>query len=194
MPFENVSCQGRIENFFREGAPNFVTFFNRIFCGRVNYKQLKKQKDSRGAGGISPENFCKFAYCNGHFSAFWTISRQSLFIFLASIFECFTKHVVFCWHSFDYACLRRLRHIAMKRFEIMEKFYSSKALLKKAGRDASPISHLGSDPGQVWSQSWASAEIFEGGGGGQKLFDKISVKQRFCCTSLTFLTLFKIMQ
>ena len=29
--------------------------------------------------------------------------------------------------------LRRLRHIVMKRFEFMEKFYSSKTLLKTAG-------------------------------------------------------------
>ena len=192
MPFENVSCQGRIENFFREGAPNFVTFFNRIFCGRVNYKQLKKQKDSRGAGGIFPKNFWKFAYCNCHFSAFWTISRQSLFIFLASIFECFTKHVVFCWHSFDYACLRRLRHIAMKRFEIMEKFYSSKALLKKAGGDASPYPILDLTLVKYGLNHGRPQKFLQGGG--QKLFNKISVKQRFCCTSLTFLTLFKIMQ
>ena len=39
----------------------------------------------------------------------------------------------FCSHSFDYTCLRRLRHIVMKRFEIMGKFYSSKTLLKMAG-------------------------------------------------------------
>ena len=65
--------------------------------------------------------------------------RQILFIFLAPNFECFTKYDAFCSHSFDYACLRRLRHIVMKRFEIMEKFYLSKALLKIAGRgDASP--------------------------------------------------------
>ena len=37
-----------------------------------------------------------------------------------------------CSHSFDYACLRRLRHIVMKRFEIVERLYSSKALLKMA--------------------------------------------------------------
>ena len=49
------------------------------------------------------------------------------------IFECFTKYDVFCSHSFDYKCLRRLKHIVMKRFEIMEKFYSLKALLKMAG-------------------------------------------------------------
>ena len=30
-------------------------------------------------------------------------------------------------------CLRRLQHIVMKRFEIMEKFYSSKTFLKMAG-------------------------------------------------------------
>ena len=39
----------------------------------------------------------------------------------------------FCSHSFDYACLRRLRHIVMLRFEFMEKFYSSRTLLKMSG-------------------------------------------------------------
>ena len=47
-------------------------------------------------------------------------------IFLAPNFECFTNNDAFCLHSFDYACLRRLRHIVMKKFEIVEKLYSSK--------------------------------------------------------------------
>ena len=42
-------------------------------------------------------------------------------------FKCFANDAL-CSHSFAYACLSRLRHIVMKRFEIMEKFYSSKAL------------------------------------------------------------------
>ena len=54
-------------------------------------------------------------------------------MFLAPNFECFTKSDAFCSHSYDYACLRRLRHIVMKRSEIIEKFYSSKTLLKMAG-------------------------------------------------------------
>ena len=40
--------------------------------------------------------------------------------------------------TFDYACLRRLRHIVMKRFKIMQNFYSSKALLKMAGGGMHP--------------------------------------------------------
>ena len=52
-----------------------------------------------------------------------------LVTFLAPNFECFTNDA-FCSHSFDYACVRRLPHIVMKRFEIMEKFYSSKTWLK----------------------------------------------------------------
>ena len=39
----------------------------------------------------------------------------SLFIFLAPTFECFIKYDAFCKHSFDYACLRRLRFIVMNR-------------------------------------------------------------------------------
>ena len=49
------------------------------------------------------------------FSAFRTIFRQSLFIFLALNFECFIKYDAFCKHSFDYAYLRQLRFIVMNR-------------------------------------------------------------------------------
>ena len=55
-----------------------------------------------------------------------------LVTFLTFNFECFTNDA-FCSHSFDYACSRRQRHILMKRFKIMEKFYSCKTLLKMAG-------------------------------------------------------------
>ena len=58
---------------------------------------------------------------------------QAKLVHTLSLFDCFIKYDVFCSHSFDYACLRRLRHIVMKRFEITEKFYSSKALMKMAG-------------------------------------------------------------
>ena len=53
-------------------------------------------------------------------------------IFLAPYFECFTKYNAFCSRNFNYACPRRIRHIAMNRFEIMEKFYSYQTLLKMA--------------------------------------------------------------
>ena len=58
-PFENVSCQGRIQNFFfREGAPIFVTFSSVVFFGRVNFKQLSTKNDSKGdPGACSPEIF-----------------------------------------------------------------------------------------------------------------------------------------
>ena len=55
---------------------------------------------------LPPEIVWKLTYCNGHFSAFWTIFRQILFMFLAPNFECFTKYdaVSITLHSFDYAC------------------------------------------------------------------------------------------
>ena len=62
-------------------------------------------------------------------------------MFLAPNSEYFAKYDAFCSHGFDYACLRRLSHIVVKRFEMMERFYSSKALLKMAGGGiASPTS------------------------------------------------------
>ena len=51
-------------------------------------------------------------------------------MFVAPNFECFTKYDAFCEHSFNYACLSRLRRIVVKRFEIMEKLYSPKHCLK----------------------------------------------------------------
>ena len=39
-PLENVSCQGRIQNFFKGGGTNFRLIFKRIFFGRFNFKQL----------------------------------------------------------------------------------------------------------------------------------------------------------
>ena len=58
--------------------------------------------------------------------------RKVCHIPLAPIFESFTNDA-FCLHGFNYACLRRQRHIVMRRFEFMEKCYSSKTLLKMAG-------------------------------------------------------------
>ena len=52
---------------------------------------------------------------------------QANFIVLASKFECFTNQDAFC------------SHIVMKRFKIVEKFYSFKVLLKMAGGGASPF-------------------------------------------------------
>ena len=43
-PFENVSCQGRIQKFFEGGTSIFVTFFKRVSSGGVIFKLLKCQK------------------------------------------------------------------------------------------------------------------------------------------------------
>ena len=40
-PFENVSCQGRVQIFFQEGASHFVTFLSVFFSGKFTFKQLK---------------------------------------------------------------------------------------------------------------------------------------------------------
>ena len=42
-PFENVSCQRRIQNFFT-GEHQILTLFKRIFCGRVDLMQIEEQK------------------------------------------------------------------------------------------------------------------------------------------------------
>ena len=66
-------------------------------------------------------------------------------LFLAPNFECFPKYDAFCLQNFDFACLKRLRHTVIKRFEITEKFYSSKALLEMAGGGM----HLPHPPGSA---------------------------------------------
>ena len=54
-PFENVSCQGHIQNFFKGEGTNFRHFFKRRFFARVNFNKLKYQNDSRGCGGMLPQ-------------------------------------------------------------------------------------------------------------------------------------------
>ena len=108
QPFENVSCQGRIQKIFRRGASNLSHFTSVVFSAELILTNLSYKNDFREVRRYAPpKKFCKFTYCNGHFSAFWTIFRQILSIFLAPNFECFTKYDVFCSHSFEYACLRQ---------------------------------------------------------------------------------------
>ena len=121
-----------IQNFFQGGDTKFRHFFKRsFFPAELILSNFSSKNDFRAVlEHAPPKIFLKFAHCNGHFSAFRTIFRQSLFKFLVPNFECFAKCDAFCRHSFDYACLRRLSLTVMKRFEVMEKFYSSKALFK----------------------------------------------------------------
>ena len=63
---------------------------------------------------------------------FFNNFKGKFVIFSATNFECFADDA-FCSRSVYCACLRQLRHIVMKKFEIMEKFYSSKTLMKMAG-------------------------------------------------------------
>ena len=53
-PFENVSCQGHIQNFFQRERTNFLHFFNRSFFGRLNFSK----NDLGGCGRKLPrKNF-----------------------------------------------------------------------------------------------------------------------------------------
>ena len=57
-PFEIVSCQGRIQIFFREGAPNFVTFSSVVFPAELVLSSLSNKNDSnRVRARVPPENF-----------------------------------------------------------------------------------------------------------------------------------------
>ena len=50
-PFENVLCQGRIQNFFRERVKIFVTFSNVVFPADLILSNLSTKNDSMGSGG-----------------------------------------------------------------------------------------------------------------------------------------------
>ena len=58
-PFENVSCQERIQNFFQEEAPNFVIFSSVVFfSAEVILSSISNKNDSRGVREQAPpENF-----------------------------------------------------------------------------------------------------------------------------------------
>ena len=73
-PFENVSCQGRIQKFFEERGIDFRHFSSVIFPEELFLSILSAKNDSRGVRGQAPlKNFWKLAYYHGHFSVFWAI-------------------------------------------------------------------------------------------------------------------------
>ena len=54
-PFENVSCQGRIQNFFQEGGTKFRHFFQHGFVlAELILNNLNSKNDSRGSRGMLP--------------------------------------------------------------------------------------------------------------------------------------------
>ena len=144
MPLKMFHVRGALKFLFSERAPNFVTFSSAFFPAELIISNLSNKRTLGGSWAMLPrKNFENLQTLITILVLFEQFSGKVLFIFLASIFECFTKFDVLCSHSFDYACLRRLKHIVMKRFEIIEKIYPSKALLKMAGGgDASPTSPL----------------------------------------------------
>ena len=74
MFFNNVSCHGRIENFSGGGHQIFL-----LFCCRVT---SNKRTFLGGPGACSPENLRTIMAI---LVFFYTVFRQNLFIFLASM-------------------------------------------------------------------------------------------------------------
>ena len=61
--FENVSwdARGEFKFFFREGAPNFVTFSSAVFPAELVLSNLSTKNHSRGSRGMLPrKNFHNF--------------------------------------------------------------------------------------------------------------------------------------
>ena len=135
-----------VRNLFRiflgKGGSNFVTFFRVVFPAKLNLSNLSNKNDSRGMRGhmLPRKSFENLRTVMAILVLFEQFSSKFCLYFWPLLLSASPSHDTFCSHSFNHACLRRLRHIVMKRFEIMEKNYSSKALLKMAGGgDASPI-------------------------------------------------------
>ena len=59
QPFQNVSCQGRIQNFFQGESTKFRYFSKRSFSpAELILSNLSNKNDSRGVQGhAAPENF-----------------------------------------------------------------------------------------------------------------------------------------
>ena len=53
-PLENVSCQGRIQNFFQGGDTIFVTFSSVVFSADLILSNLSTENDSSGVRGHAP--------------------------------------------------------------------------------------------------------------------------------------------
>ena len=66
---------------------------------------------------------------------FELLLRKFCLVFLSLILMYFTNKDIFCSHISIYACLRRL---LSKKYEVMEKLYSLKTLLKMAGGGVHP--------------------------------------------------------
>ena len=59
-PFENVSCQGRIQSCFQGGGTIFCHFFKRsFFPAKLILSNLSTKNDSRGPWACSPGKILK---------------------------------------------------------------------------------------------------------------------------------------
>ena len=94
---------------------------------------LSTKNDSRWVRGHAPVKLGKFACCNGYFSAFKTIFGESLSHFWPLTLS--VSPMMNLVAQFPLCVLKATTRIVMKTEEvqILEKFYSSKTLLKMAG-------------------------------------------------------------
>ena len=106
---------------------------------------MKHIENKKGSGGVFSKTF--FENCDTAV-AILVLFEQFSAKFCAPNSECFTKCDAFSSYIFDYAYLGRKAYLLSKRFESMEKLYSSKICLQMAGGgNASPTSPSGSAPG-----------------------------------------------
>ena len=84
-PFKNVSCLGRIQNFFQGEGTNFRHFFKRIFSADLILSNLSTKNKCKGSGGMLPwknfenlltemVNVVLFEQFLGKFVIFWPLT------------------------------------------------------------------------------------------------------------------------
>ena len=70
-PFQYVSYQGRIQNFFQGRETNFLHFFKCSFSADLILINLSSKNDSRGGSGVMlPGKTLKICILQSHFSVF----------------------------------------------------------------------------------------------------------------------------
>ena len=116
-------------------------YYSRNCCSQSHRRKAKWKFSVQPFRNTSPENFWKFTYCNGCFSAFWIIFTQILFKFFDPNSECIAKYDAFCSHIFDYAYIRRKAYCYQKGSNYRKIVYIKSVFENCWWEDAFPSSY-----------------------------------------------------
>ena len=126
------SCLGRIQKFFRKGAPNFDIFLSAVF-GRIILKHIENKKGSRGSGGMLPRKI----YINLHTVAailvlFEQVLGKFCLNFLPLILSVAPSMMHFV-HTFSIMRAYGVKLIGIEKIRNYGKVLFNKTCLKMAG-------------------------------------------------------------